>query len=184
MTGLLTPATGAFQTHAGYFGFDGEANQTGDFVQINGTNLANTLNPSNNTLNGTISEFGVDVGGRNPNFGYSWGVDSDVFDATGTVPNSATSANITLGSSFEGIWGGVFVISNEIAFPVVSSKTFTPSTLFMGDEATVTLVFDNPAQGVPLLRSASLIICHLVWSSRQRPTLPHLWSNIKCHPRS
>ncbi len=150
VTDLLTPATGTFQTHAGYFGFDGEADRTGDFVSINGTALANALNPSNNTLNGTISEFGVDVGGRNPNFTYSWGVDSDVFDASGLVPNSATSANITLGSSNEGIWGGAFVIANEVAFPVISSKTFAPSTLLMGDEATVTLVFDNPAQGVPL----------------------------------
>jgi|GEM_PF-2069417 len=150
VTGLLTPASGAFQTHAGYFGFDGEASSTGDFVSINGTALANGLNPANNTLNGTISEFGVDVGGRNPNFGYSWGIDIDVFDASGLVPNSATTANITLGSSSEGIWGGVFVISNEIAFPVVSSKIFTPAVSFVGEETRVSLQVENPAQGVLL----------------------------------
>ncbi|MDH3795469.1 MAG: hypothetical protein OER83_01205 [Flavobacteriaceae bacterium] len=150
VTGLLTPATGPFQTHASYFGFDGEASSSGDFVSINGTALSNALNPANNTLNGTISEFGVDVGGRNPNFGYSWGVDIDVFDASGLVPNSATTADILLGSSSEGIWGGAFVISNEIAFPVVSSKIFTPAVSFVGEETQVTLIVDNPAQGVPL----------------------------------
>ncbi|MEX0274516.1 MAG: Calx-beta domain-containing protein [Flavobacteriaceae bacterium] len=150
VTGLLTPGTGAFETHAGYYGMDGEASSSGDFVSINGTALANALNPNNNTLNGTISEFGVDVGGRNPNFGYSWGVDVDVFDASGTVPNSATSLNVVLGSSSEGIWGGVFVVSNEIAFPAVSSKTFGPTSISQGDEATVTLIVDNPAQGVNL----------------------------------
>jgi len=36
VTGLLTPSSGAFETHAGYFGFDGEASFTGDFVNING----------------------------------------------------------------------------------------------------------------------------------------------------
>jgi hypothetical protein len=150
VTGLLTPASGPFQTHAAYFGFDGEASSTGDYVSINGTALANGLNPANNTLNGTVSEFGIDVGGRNPNFGYSWGIDIDVFDASGLVPNSATTANIVLGSSSEGIWGGVFVISNEIAFPVVSSKIFTPAESFEGDETQVTLIVNNPAQGVPL----------------------------------
>ncbi|MGI9543155.1 MAG: hypothetical protein ACR2MX_07845, partial [Cyclobacteriaceae bacterium] len=150
VTGLLTPASGAFETHAGYFGFDGEASSTGDFVSINGTALANALNPNNNTLNGTISEFGVDVGGRNPNFGYSWGVDVDVFDASGYVPNSATTATVDLGSALEGIWGGAFVISNEIAFPAVASKNFTSSTVTVGDESTVTIIVDNPANGVTL----------------------------------
>jgi len=155
VTGLLTPGTGAFESHAAYFGMDGEASSTGDYVSINGTALANVINPSNNTLNGTISEFGVDVGGRNPNFGYSWGIDIDVFDASGLVPNGVTSLDVVLGSSSEGIWGGVFVVSNEIAFPAVSSKTFTPATTFMGDEATVALMVDNPAKGV-LLTNFSL----------------------------
>lgn len=150
VTGLLTPAGGAFQTHAGYYGMDGEANQIGDFVSINGTALSNGLNPNNNTLNGTISEYGVDVGGRNPNFGYSWGVDIDVFDASGFVPNGATSLNVQLGSAFEGIWGGVFAVSNEIAFPAVSSKTFSPSTISMSDASTVTIVVENPSRGVAL----------------------------------
>ena len=155
VTGLLTPASGTFQTHAGYFGLDGEASHTGDFVSINATALSNGMNPANNTLNGTISEYGVDVGGRNPNLGYSWGVDIDVFDASGLVPNSATTADIVLGSSSEGIWGGVFVISNEVAFPSVSSKTFAPTSIYMGQEATVTLIVDNPSNGV-LLTNFSL----------------------------
>lgn len=150
VTGLLTPDSGVFETHAGYFGMDGEANRTGDFVNINGTALSNVLNPNNNTLNGTISEFGADVGGRNPNYTYSWGIDIDVFDASGFVPNGASSANITLGSSSEGVWGGVFAISNEIAFPAVSSKAFSPAIIFDGDESTVTIVVENPSRGVDL----------------------------------
>ena len=154
VTGLLTPGTGAFESHAGYFGFDGEASSSGDYVSVEGTALSNALNPNNNTLNGTISEFGVDVGGRSPNFNYSWGIDIDVFDASGLVPNGTTTVDVLLGSSSEGIWGGVFAISNEIAFPAVSSKTFAPATMFMGDEATVTLVVDNPAKGVLLTNFA------------------------------
>ena len=150
VTDLLTPASGVFETHAGYYGMDGEASNTGDYVSINSTALANGLNPANNTLNGTISEFGVDVGGRNPNYGYSWGVDIDMFDATGLVSNGATSLDVELGSSSEGVWGGVFAVSNEIAFPAVSSKVFSPSTISVGNEAKVTIVVDNPSRGVAL----------------------------------
>jgi len=154
VTGLLTPSSGTFETHSGYFGMDGEANQTGDFVSINGTQLTNGLNPNNNTLNGTISEFGVDLGGRNPNFTYSWGIDVDVFDASGTVGNGATDLGVSLGSTSDGIWGGVFVVSNEIAFPAVASKAFTSSTVSVGDESTVNIVVDNPSNGVNLTNFA------------------------------
>jgi hypothetical protein len=150
VTDLLTPASGVFDTHAGYYGMDGETSSTGDYVSINGTALSNALNPTNNTLNGTISEYGVDVGGRNPNYGYSWGVDIDMFDATGLVPNGVTSLDVELGSGSEGIWGGVFAVSNEIAFPAVSSKSFSPSTISLGHESTVTIDFENPSRGVDL----------------------------------
>ncbi|WP_108868129.1 Calx-beta domain-containing protein [Aquimarina aquimarini] len=150
VTGLLTPSTGAFDTHAGYFGFDGEANQVGDFVSINGTALANGLNPANNTLNSTISKFGTDVGGRSPNLGFNWGIDIDIFDASGLVLNNATTLNVGLGSANEGIWGGVFAVSTEVAFPAVASKNFSPTTIGYGEESTVTIVLENPSTGVDL----------------------------------
>ncbi len=150
VTGLLTPSSGIFESHAAYFAFDGEADRTGDFLSIEATPLTNGLNPADNTLNGTISEFGVDSGARNPNFSYSWGIDSDVFDASGLVTNNATEMDVTLGSSVEGVWGGVFVTSNEIAFPSVASKVFNPTTINIGETATVTIQLDNPANGVTL----------------------------------
>ncbi|WP_082994907.1 MULTISPECIES: DUF7933 domain-containing protein [Aquimarina] len=150
VTGLLTPSIGAFDTDAGYFGFDGEANQTGDFVSINGTALSNALNPANNTLNSTISKFGVDIGGRNPNLNFNWGMDIDIFDATGLVPNNATTLNVGLGSATEGIWGGVFAVSTEVAFPAVASKNFSPDVIGFSEESTVTIVLNNPSTGVDL----------------------------------
>ncbi|WP_109299828.1 Calx-beta domain-containing protein [Aquimarina sp. AU474] len=152
VTGLLTPSSGAFDTDSGYFGFDGEAGAAfiGDFVAINGTALSNGLNPANNTLNSTISKFGVDVGGRNPNQSYNWGLDIDIFDATGLVPNNATSLDVDLGSANEGIWGGVFAVSTEVAFPAVANKTFAPTRIGYGEESTVTILLENPATGVDL----------------------------------
>ncbi|MGX1930850.1 DUF7933 domain-containing protein [Flagellimonas sp. 2504JD4-2] len=154
VTGLLTPSIGTFETHVGYYGMDGEASSTGDFVSVEGTALSNGLNPANNTLNGTISEFGVDLGTRNPNFGYSWGVDIDVFDASGLVPNNATDMDVVLGSSSEGIWGGVFVTSNEIAFPTVATSSFNPTEIYTGEESTVTITIENPSNGVSLTNLA------------------------------
>ncbi|WP_282090191.1 beta strand repeat-containing protein [Aquimarina algiphila] len=151
VTGLLTPSTGAFDTDAGYFGMDGDSGGfTGDFVAINGNTLSNALNPANNTLNSTISKFGVDVGGRNPNQSFNWGIDADIFDATGFVPNNATTLNVDLGSASEGIWGGVFAVSTEVAFPAVASKNFSPATIGYGEESTVTITLENPATGVDL----------------------------------
>ncbi|GAA4277255.1 hypothetical protein GCM10022259_19790 [Aquimarina mytili] len=151
VTGLLTPSTGAFDTDAGYFAFDGDSGTfTGDFVAINGTALSNGLNPANNTLNSTISKFGVDVGGRNPNQSFNWGVDIDIFDATGLVPNNATTLGVDLGSANEGIWGGVFAVSTEVAFPAVASKNFSPTSIGYGEESTVTIVLNNPSAGVDL----------------------------------
>ncbi len=150
VTGLLTPSTGAFESSVGYFGFDGEASSSGDFVTINGSAISNALNPNDNTLNGTISEYGIDVGNRNPNFNYSWGVDIDVFDTSGFVPNSATDMDVVLGSSSEGIWGGVLVTSNEIAFPTVATSSFDLGTITLGNESTLTITIENPSNGVSL----------------------------------
>ncbi len=150
VTGLLTPSLGSFDTKAGYFGMDGEANQVGDFVDINGTALTNVLNPADNTLNSTISSLGVDVGGRNPNQVFNWGLDIDTFDATGLVPNSATDIDVGLGSANEGIWGGVFALSTEVAFPTVASKNFTPATVGYNEISTVSITLENPSTGVNL----------------------------------
>lgn len=150
VTGLLTPSLGGFDTKAGYFGMDGEANQVGDFVGINGTALTNALNPADNTLNSTISNLGVDIGERNPNQPFNWGIDIDTFDATGLVPNSATDIDVSLGSANEGIWGGVFALSTEVAFPTVANKTFTPDTVGFNEISTVSITIENPATGVNL----------------------------------
>ncbi|MCH2195388.1 gliding motility-associated C-terminal domain-containing protein [Kordia sp.] len=153
VTGLDTPASGSFQTHVGYFAMDGEQDQTGDFVDVNGTALSNALNPSDNTLNGSISDFGVSMSNRDPNFSYSWALDIDVFDASGSVPNGATTANVNLGSANEGIWGGVFVISNEISQPIVT-KTIAPEVIGVGGTSTVEISVFNPSVGVALTNNS------------------------------
>jgi len=47
VTGVLTPTLGVFETKIAYFGMDGEMSSVGDFININGSALSNTLNPAN-----------------------------------------------------------------------------------------------------------------------------------------
>ncbi len=155
VTGVLTPTLGAFETKIAYFGMDGEASSVGDFININGNALSNTLNPANNIYNGTISVFGINSPNRNPNItGYNWGYDLDVFNAAGFVPNSATSIGVQLGSTNEGIWGGVFVISNEIVLPTLSKSFSDVRINRIGDTSTITLTIDNPNRGISMTNTS------------------------------
>lgn len=151
VTGILTPSLGAFETKVAYYGMDGELNQIGDFININGSPLFNASNPSNNVFNGTNSVFGVNNANRNPNISpYNWGYDLDIFNAAGYVPNAATSVGIQLGSTNEGVWGGVFVISNEIVLPTVTKSFSDPGITRIGDVSTVILTIDNPTRGISM----------------------------------
>ena len=155
VTGVLTPTLGAFETKVAYYGMDGEASHTGDFININGSALSNALNPVNNIYNGTVSVFGVNNASRNPNItGYNWGYDLDIFNAAGLVPNSATTIGVQLGSTNEGIWGGVFVISNEIVLPTLSKSFSNTRINRIGDPTTVTLVLDNPNKGISMTNAS------------------------------
>lgn len=42
------------------------------------------------------------------------------------------------------------MVSNEIAFPPVSNKSFGLNIIIPGDKSTVTFLVDNPAQGILL----------------------------------
>ncbi|MDY7395980.1 hypothetical protein UMM65_12045 [Aureibaculum sp. 2210JD6-5] len=149
VTGILTPSLGTFETKVGYYGMDGEASSTGDFINLNAVALTDASNPANNVFNGTVSIFGANNPNRNPNITpYNWGYDLDIFDASGYVPNSATSVAVQLGSTSEGVWGGVFVISNEIVLPTIS-KSFSPAQVdLVGDVSTVSITIDNPSRGI------------------------------------
>lgn len=149
ITGLLTPNGGTVEAKAGIWAMDGELNQTGDSNTLNGTALSDALNPSNNFANGTLGDLGSNVSTRSPNLPYNWGVDLDTYDATGILPNNATSVAVSLGSSSEGIWSGVYALSTRLVIPTID-KTFNPTTIFEGQTSRVTITIDNPVEGLSI----------------------------------
>lgn len=92
---FLTPLTGNFQTTIGTFVFEGDYGLLGDSLQLNGSTISNSANPSNNIFNGTTTQFASSMS-RFPSYANSLGVDVDVFDASGLIPNGATSTSIVL----------------------------------------------------------------------------------------
>src|SRR5690606_32796182 len=109
LSGFLTPPFGPVQTEVGVVAYEGDrgSGATGDVFRLNSTDLSNAANPANDVFNGTISNAGIHDTNRNPAYVNSLGFDADEFDATGILPNSATSATVTLTTGGETYYPGV-----------------------------------------------------------------------------
>ena len=124
LTGLNVPS-GTLATNDAKMGvaaWEGDANLTGDFLKINGNIFSNGINPANNPWNGTISDDGVHVITKNPNYTNQVGIDIDQFYAgTGydIMPN-ATSATLQFGTEADQYFPGIisFVIKSAGPLPV------------------------------------------------------------------
>lgn len=155
ITGLLTPNSGVVDAKVGIWALDGEVSFTGDQSSLAGQNLSNSLNPVDNFANGTISDFDpitkvpFSVTTRDPVFSYNWGIDLDIFDASGILNNNVTTADVSLGSSLEGIWSGVYVFSTGLFVPTIE-KSFTANTVDYLQTSRLTITITNPVEGLTL----------------------------------
>ncbi|MGB1038987.1 MAG: Ig-like domain-containing protein, partial [Bacteroidia bacterium] len=149
INGLLTPSSGSFETDLAHMVMDGEDNTVGDYVVLNTDTITDVLNPKTNIMNGTISNDGVNVSTRSPNVPYNWSLDIDRLEITGIIPNSATSADFESGTVGDGLWGGVYVISTEIAYPTVT-KTVSNDTVDVGASSRYTVTVQNPSVGISI----------------------------------
>ncbi len=149
ITGLLTPNSGTVEASVGIWAMDGEVANTGDQSTLATVPLTNALNPTDNFANGTISDNGVNVSTRDPNFTYNWGIDLDIYNANGILSNNITSADVSLGSSFEGIWAGVYAISTRLVVPTIE-KSFSASTVNYLQTSQLSITIDNPVEGLTL----------------------------------
>ena len=78
LTGLNVPSSplAAADAKMGAVTWEGDANLTGDFLKINGNTFSNAINPADNPWNGTISDNGVHITSKNPNYTNQMGIDS------------------------------------------------------------------------------------------------------------
>ena len=124
INGFVTPLAGPVNAKVGFVTYEGDLNFTGDFVQLNGTALSDALHPSTNFFNSAISTLGVANPGRTPNYVNQLGFDATVVDGSGIIPNAATSATVTVGTTSETFYPTVITTAIDIYAPVfVDPKT-------------------------------------------------------------
>ncbi|HMO60456.1 MAG TPA: T9SS type A sorting domain-containing protein [Ferruginibacter sp.] len=132
LTGLDVPSGVLSSTDArmGTMVWEGDANFTGDFLEINGTRYSDAVNQSNNTWNGTIANDGVHVTTKNPNYTNQMGVDIDQFNVGtgyGILPN-ATSVTLRFGTELDSYFPSVFTFVIKMKTPVIDLSKFVSDT--------------------------------------------------------
>jgi large repetitive protein len=126
VSGFLTPPGGPVRTRLGVVGYEGDSNATGDSLRLNGQAVSNMLNPTSNIFNSTATDLNVAVTARVPADPNLFGFDVDRIEANGILPNSATSATITLRTGGETYFPGVVTFATEIYAPgIVAAKLAT-----------------------------------------------------------
>lgn len=121
VSGFLTPPNGAVTTKLGIIAYEGDKGGTGDAMSLNSVVMSDALNPADNFLNSSISNLGIDAGGRAPNYSNQLGYDADVLAVpnagNAVLANSATSATIRLSSSGDVYYPGVVTFVTDLYSP-------------------------------------------------------------------
>jgi uncharacterized repeat protein (TIGR01451 family) len=117
VSGFLTPTSGPVNTSLGFIAWEGDRGSTGDSAVLNSTTLSDAANPANNFFNSSISTFGTNVTTKSPNYVNQLGYDADLFNASGILPNGATSATIHLTTGGETYLPGVVTFATELFAP-------------------------------------------------------------------
>jgi uncharacterized repeat protein (TIGR01451 family) len=136
LSGFLTPPFGPVQTEVGVVAYEGDrgSGATGDVFRLNTTNLSNAANPVNDVFNGSISDAGVNDTNRNPAYINSLGFDADEFNAGGILPNSSTSATVTLTTGGETFYPGVISTAIDLYAPTFPQQTKSVTNLTRGTD--------------------------------------------------
>ena len=124
LSGLNVPsgALSASDATMGVVTWEGDANLNGDFLTINGKTFSNATNPANNPWNGTITNNGVHVTTKNPNYTNQMGIDIDMFNVGtgyGILPN-ATNVTSQFGTDADKYYPGVFAFSIKMKDPTIT----------------------------------------------------------------
>ncbi|MFS8083663.1 MAG: T9SS type A sorting domain-containing protein [Ginsengibacter sp.] len=124
LTGLDVPSgiLAASDAQMSVMAWEGDANIKGDFLKINGILFSNETNPVDNPWNGTISNNGMQVHSRYPDFSNQMGMDIDVFnvgDGYNIIPNSK-EVMLDFGTEADQYYPGVFMFSIKMKDPSIT----------------------------------------------------------------
>lgn len=124
LTGLDVPSGTLESADArmGVLAWEGDANLDGDFLKINGHTFSNATNQANNPWNGTITDNGVHVTTKNPNYTNQMGLDIDMFNVGvgyGIMPND-NSVTLQFGTEKDKYFPGVFTFAIKMKDPTIT----------------------------------------------------------------
>lgn len=126
LNGFTAPPSGTVKAQIGMIVADGDRNQLAESAVLNSTALSDALNPSNNVFNSNITNLGVLQTGRNPDYNNTLGMDIDIINADGIIPNNATTATLTENTSGDAFTSGVVTTAIEVGQPNIDvTKSFT-----------------------------------------------------------
>jgi len=101
--------------------WEGDANLKLDYLKINGTKFQNSINAIDNPWNGTISDTGVHVTTKNPNYTNQMGIDIDQFyvgNGYGIQPRD-TTVSLEFGTEADQYFPGLFTFQIKTNEPTV-----------------------------------------------------------------
>ena len=124
LTGLNVPSGALTLADAkmSVLAWEGDANVNKDFLKINGTLFSNATNPADNPWNGSITDNGVNVTTKNPDYTNQMGVDIDQFQVGtgyGISPND-TTVRLEFGTGYDQYFPGLFIFSIKMKDPVLT----------------------------------------------------------------
>lgn len=156
LTGLNVPSGTMVPGDAkmGVMAWEGDANLKGDFLKINGKLFSNATNAIDNPWNGTISNNGVHVTTKNPNYTNNMGLDIDHFNVGAGYdinPNN-NSVNLVFGTEADQYYPGLFTFSIKMKDPSLTiiksvSDASGNGQAEAGEELTYTLKGKNVGVG-------------------------------------
>lgn len=148
-SGFLSPLTGSFTTYLGAVAFEGDGGITGDQLILNGVPLSDTQNPGNNFFNSSVSRLNSRFANKIPDYLNQMAVDIDLVDATGRIPNGATSATAQFTSTGDVYFPTVLTFAVEVFVPDLittfskNGQDINGGNLVPGDILEYTLSFSN-----------------------------------------
>lgn len=156
LTGLNVPSgpLAAGDAKMGAITWEGDANLIGDFLKINGNTFSNGINQANNPWNGTISDNGVHITTKNPNYTNQMGIDIDQFEVGagyGILPN-ATFVTLEFGTEADQYFPGIFSFVIKMKEPTITLDKFVADAnnnnkAEVGEILTYTLKGNNMGAG-------------------------------------
>ena len=115
IAGFKTPASGTVRADFGMLAYEGDVGVAPDSARLNGLDLTDALHDPGNYWNARITEYGQHVTTKNPNYVNQLGMDANIINADGKLPNNATSASVHMEVSTDLVMPGAMTLVSDQA---------------------------------------------------------------------